>query len=186
MKSKNIVILSGPSGVGKDTIINAWKAANPLVERVVTYTTRNMRDGEVDGIDYHFVTERTFLEKAKAGDFLEHKEVHGNRYGTPVEGLSSIVDAGKIAVLKIDVQGALAIMPKLQGELSIFLMPPSLEELEQRLQRRNSESVSQIRTRIRNAKREMAAAVHYNAKVINDDVQRAVAEIEGLLVANKT
>jgi guanylate kinase len=183
--NRNIVIVSGPSGVGKDTIINAWKALNPLVERVVTYTTRKTREGEQDGVDYHFVTERVFLRMAKAGAFLEHKEVHGNHYGTPVEGLSDIVDAGRIAVLKIDVQGALTVIPKLPGVLSIFLMPPSIEELERRLRNRDTETDAQISTRIRNAKREMAAAVHYKAKVVNDDVDRCVDEIQRIYEAAK-
>ena len=181
--NRRIVIISGPSGVGKDTVINAWKSVNQDVERVMTYTTRKRREGERNGVDYHFVDERTFLKMARAGDFLEHKEVHGNRYGTPIEGLASIVNAGKIAVLKIDVQGALAILPKLPGALSIFLMPPSMEELERRLKNRDTETDAQIRTRIKNAKREIAAAVHYTAKVVNDDVMRAVAEIETLVEA---
>lgn len=183
--NKKIVIISGPSGVGKDTVINAWKEANPNVERVITYTTRKKRDGEMDGVDYHFVTDRVFLRMAKEGAFLEHKEVHGNRYGTPIEGLSAIVDKGNIAVLKIDVQGALSVMPKIPGAISIFLMPPTMEELERRLRNRDTESDSQIRTRIRNAKKEIAAAVHYTAKVVNDDVARAVSEIEMLVGARK-
>jgi len=183
MKKGLIVIISGPSGSGKDTVINAWKLRNSLVERVVTYTTRKPREGETDGIDYHFVDEVTFLKKAKAGDFLEHKEVHGNRYGTPIDGLAAVTAAGKIAVLKIDVQGALAAMPKLEGEISIFLEPPSMEELERRLVLRNTEPMSQIRVRIKNAKKEMAAATHYSARVINDIVDRAVEEIESIVAA---
>jgi guanylate kinase len=142
-----------------------------------------MRQGERRGVDYHFVSDQDFLKMARAGQFLEHKEVHGNRYGTPVEGLAEIVNAGKIAVLKIDVQGALAILPKLPGAISIFLMPPSMEELERRLRNRDTETDSQIRTRVKNAKREMAAAVHYSAKVVNDEVMRAVAEIEMIVEA---
>ncbi|MEO7454426.1 MAG: guanylate kinase [Fimbriimonadales bacterium] len=181
--NRNIVIVSGPSGVGKDTIINAWKALNPRVERVVTFTTRKMREGEENGVDYHFVSERVFLRMAKAGDFLEHKEVHGNHYGTPVQGLAEIVDAKKIAVLKIDVQGALTVIPKLPGVLSVFLMPPSFEELERRLKNRDTETDAQIKTRIKNAKREIAAAVHYTAKVVNDNIDRCVQEIQGIYEA---
>ena len=176
-----IVILSGPSGVGKDTLIEAWKAKNANVERVVTYTTRPKREGEVDGIDYHFVSTRDFLEMALAGEFLEHKEVHGNHYGTPVRSLADIVSRDKTAILKIDVQGALVAMQKLTGEMSIFVAPPSMEELENRLSRRGTESKSQIRLRIKNAKREMAAAIHYSHTVTNDSVERAVAEIEALV-----
>ena len=176
-----IVILSGPSGVGKDTLISAWIAKNPHVERVITYTTRDKREGEVDGVDYHFVSTREFLEMARAGEFLEYKEVHENHYGTPIRGLADTVGRGKIAVLKIDVQGALAAMQKLTGEMSIFIAPPSMEELERRLTARGSESKSQVRVRLRNAKREMAAAVHYSHTVINDEVDRAVEEIEAIV-----
>lgn len=178
-----MVILSGPSGVGKDTVIDAWKAMNPRVERVVTVTTREPREGEVDGVDYHFVDEKTFLAMVCDGAFLEHKEVHGNRYGTPLKGLKKIVDKGNIAVLKIDVQGALAAMPKLKGELSVFLMPPSIEELESRLKGRNTETAEQIRTRIKNAHTEMAQAHHYGAIVVNDIVDRAVQEIDSIVAA---
>lgn len=181
-----IVIISGPSGVGKDTIINAWKKSNSRVERVVTYTTRAPRTGEENGVDYHFVDERAFVDMAKAGAFLEHKMVHGNRYGTPMQGLAAILSKNKIAVLKIDVQGALAAMPKLQGELSIFLIPPSIEELTRRLRERKTESETQVRTRIRNAKREIAAAVHYSATVVNDEIDRAVSEIERLVAEHES
>jgi len=185
MKKGSIVIISGPSGVGKDTVIRAWKKRNPRVERVVTYTTRKPRDGEINGVDYHFVDEVTFLKMAKAGDFLEHKEVHGNRYGTPIDGLAAITAAGKIAVLKIDVQGALVAMPKLRGDTSIFLEPPSMEELERRLRLRNTDTPSQIRLRIENARKEMAAAIHYSARVVNDDVERAVDEIERIVAGSR-
>jgi guanylate kinase len=162
-------------------VINAWKVRNPKVERVVTFTTRPPREGEQDGVDYHFVSEGEFLRMAKAGDFLEHKLVHGNYYGTPVQGLAEIVGKNKIAILKIDVRGALTAMQKLAGEISIFLAPPSMEELENRLISRGTETASQIKVRIANARREMAAAVHYTQVVVNDDIQRAVDEIDGLL-----
>jgi len=185
MKKGSIVIVSGPSGVGKDTVINAWKLRNPLVERVVTYTTRKPRSLEKDGVDYHFVNEVAFLKMAKAGAFLEHKEVHGNRYGTPIDGLTAITAAGKIAVLKIDVQGALTAMPKLKGEVSIFLAPPSMEELERRLTSRNTETKEQILVRIENARKEMSAAIHYSATVTNDVVERAVDEIESIVASHR-
>ena len=118
-KSGRLVILSGPSGVGKDTVINAWHARDPRVERVVAYTTRPARPGETDGLDYHFVSVDTFMELAADGAFLEYKEVHGNHYATPLRDMEAMLSAGKIAILKIDVQGALTAMELRPDAMSV-------------------------------------------------------------------
>lgn len=177
MKGK-IVILSGPSGAGKDTVIDAWRLRNPVVKRVVAYTTRAPRPGEVNGEAYHFVTRDDFMDRANSGQFLEWKEVHGNLYATPLEDLRTMVDAGLIAVLKIDVQGAIAAMEKLPEAISIFLMPPSIEELEHRLRERHTDSADEINKRLENAEWEISNSSRYKYRVVNDDVNRAVAEIE--------
>lgn len=176
-----IVILSGPSGSGKDTIIDAWIALNPRVQRVITFTTRAPRDGERDGIDYHFVTEEVFKEMVHKNKFLEHKEVYGMHYGSPLEEPFAMAAAGKIAVLKIDVQGAMAAMKRVPQAISIFLMPPSLEELRRRLVHRGTDTLEQIETRMKNAAKEMGAAGEYNFVVVNDSVERAVGEIDRLV-----
>lgn len=176
-----IVILSGPSGAGKDTVIDAWRERNPLVKRVVAYTTRTPRAGETDGEDYHFVSKDGFFQMANAGKFLEWKEVHGNFYATPLDDLNEMVNAGLIAVLKIDVQGAMAAMKKLPDADSIFLMPPSLEELEKRLRERGTDSGEQIAVRLENARNEMAHSVHYKHVVVNDDLERAVTEVNAIV-----
>ncbi|MBA3725844.1 MAG: guanylate kinase [Armatimonadetes bacterium] len=178
-----IVILSGPSGSGKDTIIAAWAKSNDRVRRVVTFTTRKPRNGEVDGVDYHFVDKNTFISLAESDQFLEHKEVHGRHYASPKNDLFGIVDEGYIAVLKIDVQGALAAMRKLPQAISIFIMPPSIDELERRMNNRASESADEIELRMKNALQEIAESGHYSYIVVNDNVARAVEEIETVLEA---
>lgn len=177
----HVVILSGPSGVGKDTVIEAWRQMNPLVQRVVAYTTRAPREGERDDIDYHFVTKDSFLEMADAGQFLEWKEVHGNYYGTPLHDLEHMVNKGLIAILKIDVQGALTAMQKLPNALTVFLMPPSEKELENRLEERGTDSEKQREVRLENARWEISQSDKYQHIVVNDDVRRAAGEIEEIV-----
>lgn len=176
-----LVIFSGPSGVGKDAVLNRWHELDGRVVRVVAYSTRNPRAGEVDGVDYHFVSREEFVAKAEAGDFLEYKEVHGNLYATPLKDMNQLLDAGRIAVLKIDVQGALAVMAKRDDALSIFLLPPSWEELERRIRDRGTDDDATIQKRLANARDEIALADRYHHRVINEEVDRAVAEIQGLV-----
>ena len=172
-----LVILSGPSGVGKDTVIDAWRSADPRVERVVAYTTRAPRVGEQDGVDYHFVTLERFESLAEGGHFLEHKMVHGNGYATPLTDLEQMLAAGKIAILKIDVQGALAVMQLRPDAESAFLLPPDAEELERRIRGRGTDSEDAIAKRLSNARDEMEAARHYQHRLVNQSVPEVVAEL---------
>jgi guanylate kinase len=177
MARGTLVILSGPSGVGKDTVINAWHAKDPRVERVVAYTTRPPRVGEMPGLDYHFISLSEFLRLAEAGAFLEFKEVHGNHYATPLHDMEEMLEAGKIAVLKIDVQGALTAMELRPDAISVFLMPPSSDELERRIRARNLDAPDVILRRLINAREEMALAHHYQHQVVNDAVDEVVKEL---------
>jgi len=172
-----IVILSGPSGVGKDAVLSAWMQADSRPVRVVTYTTRAPREGEVDGIDYKFLTEQEFRELASKGTFLEHKLVHGNWYATPIKEIEDYVNHGRFAVLKIDVQGAQEVKRLRPDAVSVFLLPPSMEELEIRLRKRGLDSESVIQERLSNAKVEIAAAHTYDLQVVNDNVERAAQQI---------
>lgn len=176
-----LVILSGPSGVGKDTVINSWQARNPSVARVVAYTTREQRPGEIDGLDYEFVSRDIFLSKAQDGDFLEYKEVHGNLYGTPLNDVEAMLEDGKVAILKIDVQGALTVMDLRPDALTVFLMPPSIEELEGRLRGRASDDDATIARRLKNAQDEMSVRDRYQHIVVNEDVEDTVDVLEGLV-----
>jgi guanylate kinase len=172
-----LVILSGPSGVGKDTVIGAWAESDPRVTRVVAYTTRAPRTGEVDGVDYNFVTVSDFKARADRGEFLEWKEVHGNFYATPLKDMELLLSQGKVAVLKIDVQGGLEAMTKRPDALSIFLVAPSFEELEHRIRSRATDDEPTIQKRLANAREEIEIGKRYSHTVVNDDLKRAVEEI---------
>jgi guanylate kinase len=176
-----LVILSGPSGVGKDTVLAAWTASNPRVKRVVAYTTRPPRTGEKEGIDYHFISQQRFDELVEQNAFLEHKLVHGNCYATPLADLEAMLMAGKIAVLKIDVQGAIEVMKIRNDAVSIMLLPPSIEELEKRIKSRGTDSVEVIERRLQDARYELSCADKYTSRVVNDDIHRVVRELNDLV-----
>jgi len=178
-----LVILSGPSGVGKDTVIDAWSARDSRVVRIVACTSREPRDGESDGESYHFLTKREFEEMIERGEFLEYKLVHGNLYGTPMKQLEDRLDQGKIAILKIDVQGAIDVMSVRPDAISIFLMPPSMEALERRIRGRATDDEATIERRLAGAKAELALADRYQHRVVNDRVARAVDEIQDIVEA---
>lgn len=176
-----LVILSGPSGVGKDTVIDAWRRADPRVTRVVAYTTRRPREGERSDVDYHFVSVAEFLRKADAGEFLEFKEVHGNHYATPLGEMDELLKGGKIAVLKIDVQGALTAMELRPDATTVFLLPPSDEELARRIHDRNLDHHEQISQRLLNAREEVALASHYQHRIVNERVEDVVAQLQEIV-----
>ena len=179
-----LVILSGPSGVGKDTVINEWVRLNPRVERVVAYTTRSPRVGEIPDVDYHFVSRDEFLKKAEAGDFLEYKLVYDNYYATPLKDMEAMLAAGKIAILKIDVQGALSAMQLRPDAMSVFILPPSEEELRRRIVERGSDEPEVVRKRLDQALSEIAQSDQYRHRIVNDSVENAVRQLEAL-VANE-
>lgn len=176
-----LVILSGPSGVGKDTLLDAWKQINPDVERVVAYTTRSPRKGERPGIDYHFVDSATFEGMAERGEFLEFKNVHGNYYGTPLLDMERMLAEGKVAVLKIDVQGALSAMELRPDAITIFVRPPSWEELERRIRDRGLDTPEVMQKRLQNAKNELLLADKYRYQIVNDNVTSAAARLQECL-----
>ncbi len=180
-----IVILSGPSGVGKDSVVDRWMQVNPKVERVVAACTRDPREGEVDGEDYHFMSVEGFHDAAAAGRFLEFKEVHGNWYATPWSGIEAIHDREGIAVLKIDVQGAREVLQHHPEIVSVFLMPPSMDELERRIRGRQTDDETAIAKRLQNARDEIKDSIFYRHRLVNDDVDRVVAELEQILEVNE-
>jgi len=166
-----LVIISGPSGVGKDTIIEALqkRGHRPEYHYVVTCTTRVRRPNEIDGVSYNFVTLAEFAALREAGDLLEANEVHDNWYGTPKSGVRSALARGQHAILKIDVQGAHVVKGCVPEALLIFVVPPSLDTLVEHLKARRTESAEQLEIRQRNAAIELARKDDYDYVVVNEE-----------------
>jgi len=181
-----LIVLSGPSGVGKDTVLRTLFELDPHLRYSVSYTTRAPRPGEVDGVSYSFVDEPTFVRMVDDGEFLEWARVHGNLYGTSLRRVREHLDRGEDVVLKIDVQGAAQLRGKVGGEaVFIFLLPPSQEVLRERLRSRESESGESLAQRDADAVRELAEAGRYDHRVVNDEVERAAREILALVAASR-
>lgn len=180
-----LVIVSGPSGVGKDTIIEALqqRGHRPEYQYIVTCTTRAPRLGEVDGVSYRFLDRDGFMTLRAQGELLEANEVHGNWYGTPRDQVREALVAGRHVILKIDVQGAQVVKEKVPDALLIFVVPPSLETLFQRLKARATETADQLELRQRNAALELARQEDYDYVVVNEDgqVDRTAERIEEIL-----
>ena len=184
-----LVIVSGPSGVGKDTVISSLCLIPTQPERyfVVTCTTRPRRDYEVDGVHYHFMTDDEFARKRDVGGFLEANLVHGHWYGTPRDQVREALGAGRDAILKIDVQGAAVVKQKVPEALLVFLVPPSLEDLFSRLQARATETADELDIRQRNAALELARQEDYDHVVLNEtgQIARTAARVDEIIRAEK-
>ncbi len=175
-------IISGPSGVGKGTL--RLRALNDLSNLVysISCTTRAPREGEREGVDYRFISEQEFREKVNEGLFLEYAEVHGASYGTLRNDVMREIDAGHDVVLEIDVQGALQIQSIMPEEaVLIFVMPPSVNELERRLRLRHTETEDKIQIRVANAMEEMKQADKYDHVILNDELSRASDELKDII-----
>ncbi len=177
-KAGRVFVVSSPSGGGKTTIVEQLLKRIPELKRSVSVTTRQPRVNEKEGEDYTFVSAKDFDVLRQKNELLEWAEVHGAFYGTPKKAILDALDAGKCLVLSIDVQGAERIRQFL-GERStlIFLMPPSIEDLRERLLSRNTETQDSLNRRLAAAKKEMACAVWYDEQIVNDDLDRAVDEL---------
>jgi guanylate kinase len=184
-----LVIISGPSGVGKDTIIEALRARprDPDYHYVVTATTRAPRPGEHDGISYRFVDRDRFARMRDGGELLESAEVHGNWYGTPKGDVREALAAGHDVILKIDVQGAQAVKEHVPDALLIFIVPPSLEALFQRLKSRATESADELELRQRNAALELARQDDYDYVVVNEtgQIDRTAERIDEIVAVER-
>jgi guanylate kinase len=170
-----LVVVSGPSGVGKSTIVAEMARRHPQVVPIVTATTRPRRPDEVDGVHYHFMTQSAFEELRQDGGLLEWAEVHGHWYGTPLDQVRGILRAGRDAILTIDPQGARQVRSRVPDAFLVFVMPPSMEALHERLTGRGSEDAVSREIRRQNAIGEMAAAADYDQVIVNETGQVAAA-----------
>ncbi|MCQ2033635.1 guanylate kinase [Stutzerimonas kunmingensis] len=180
-----LYIVSAPSGAGKTSLVKALVDAQPQVRVSVSHTTRAMRPGEVDGVNYHFVSREDFLARLERNEFLEHAEVFGNLYGTSQRWLEDTLAEGFDLILEIDWQGAQQVRRLMPQAKSIFILPPTQEALRQRLNNRGQDSDEVIDKRMREAVSEMSHYVEYDYLVINDDFAHALIDLQSIFRANQ-
>lgn len=183
-----LFVLSGPSGVGKDAVLARMKELNCPIEFITTLTTRSRRPSERDKVDYHFVSVERFQEMIKNGGLLEWAEVYGNFYGVPRQAVREALNRGQDVMVKVDVQGAATIKKILPQAVFIFLMTPTMEELQARLKQRHTESPSDLALRLKTAEEELRQLPWFDYIVINreDEIDRAVSDIESIITAEKS
>ena len=180
-----LIVISGPSGAGKGTICKALLEKDKNIYLSVSATTRTPRIGEVEGVNYYFFTKEVFESKVKENGFLEYANVHGNFYGTPKVNVEKMLEEGKDVILEIDIQGALQVKENFKEGVFIFILPPSMEELKQRIIKRGSETEESLMTRFKNAYKEINYVSKYNYAVVNDTLDIAVSKVESIIAAEK-
>ncbi|MCH5203445.1 MAG: guanylate kinase [Oscillospiraceae bacterium] len=186
MENKGVLfVVSAPAGCGKDTILNEFFKRTDTAGYAVSATTRAMREGEINGVHYHFLTVEDFKEKIESGEVLEYTEYCGNFYGTLKKSVGDLLSQGKDAVLKIEVEGAMNIRRKFPDACLVFILPPSLEVLEKRLRGRGTETEEKIMERTAQAKTELKFAENYDYIIVNDDLNVAVEDLLGVFRAEK-
>jgi guanylate kinase len=181
-----VFVVSAPSGTGKTTLNRRLVSDHPEVEMSVSYTTRSKRQGEVEGVHYHFVTRERFQELIDRGEMLEYAEVFGTLYGTPRDEIRRLAHAGKIALLEIDVQGWRQAHKSLPEAKSIFVLPPSVATLWQRLEQRGTEPMAVRWRRLMTAKTEVANGTMYDHFIVNYSLDAAYEELESIVIKGKT
>ncbi len=177
----HLFILSAPSGAGKTTLCSALLTEFPDIRYSISYTARAPRLGETDGKDYHFISEEAFVKGIEENHWAEWAKVHDNYYGTSACFLDETLASGVDVLLDIDVQGMLKIIPRYPDAVTIFIMPPSMETLSERLKNRGTDSREVIAKRLKNAEGEISQCHHYRHIIINDDLQKATAELFGII-----
>lgn len=180
-----LIVLSGPSGSGKNTVCDMAKEVMPNIWESVSMTSRKPRKGEVDGKDYYFVSEEEFEKNIEEGKMLEHAKFAGNYYGTPRESVQKQLDAGKDVLLVIEIQGALQIKEKIPQALFVFLLPPSMKELKRRLRMRKTETEEKLMERFETAYKKINELPKYNYVIVNDKADEAARKLEAIINAEK-
>lgn len=183
MQKGLLIVLSGPSGVGKGTVCTALRECSPDLVYSVSATTRKPRAGEVDGVNYFFKSEQEFVDMIRRNELLEWAKYVDNYYGTPSEFVRSTMESGKDIILEIEVQGAMKVREQFPEGVFIFLLPPSMEELHSRITNRGTESIETIRQRMDAAQDELALLEHYDYAVTNDSVAAACERINAIITA---
>ncbi|MDL2234407.1 guanylate kinase [Ruminococcaceae bacterium OttesenSCG-928-L11] len=179
----SLIVLSGPSGVGKDTVLKLFLERYPDCALSVSATTRAPRPGEIDGTDYFFISRQRFMELVEAGEMLEYAEYNGNCYGTPKAAVEARRTAGQHVILEIEVQGAMALKQRGEQAVFIFLMPPNWQTLRHRLEKRGTEAPEVIGNRLCIARDEIGQAPEYDYIVVNDDLDRCTDQLHAVIAA---
>lgn len=180
-----LLIISGPSGTGKGTLVKKLMECDPSIRFSCSVTTRAPRVGEIEGVHYHFIDDATYDRMLEEDAFLEHATVHGHRYGTPREQVECNLACGKNVLLDIDPQGAMNVMSRVTDYVSVFILPPSFSALRVRLHTRNTDDPVEIERRLRNARREVLNIDKYQYAVINDDLDLAFSQLQSIVNAEK-
>lgn len=178
-----LIVISGPSGAGKSTVTQELLKRNPEYFLSVSATTRKIREGETDGVHYHFMTEENFLEKVREDGFLENANFCGNYYGTPKDKVLEKLDLGINVVLEIEVQGAMQVKEKYPEGVFVFILPPSLQELRKRLEGRKTDDPEIIEKRLRVSKYEIGFAENYDYIVINENIKKTTEIVENIIIS---
>ena len=181
----NIFIISAPSGCGKTSLVRELCQTYSFLEQTVSYTTRTIRSGEVDGQDYHFISKDEFIENMKNNKFIESQNVYDNFYGTTYESINEILASGKDAILEIDYKGMLLIKSKIPSSQSIYILPPSVEELKKRLFDRGLDSDEVIEKRVSKAKDELKYVKFADYTVMNDNFAEATKSLKAIILNTK-
>jgi len=184
-KTGSLIIISGPSGVGKDTICKEVLNRNNNLVLSVSMTSREKRIGEVEGKDYYFVSREEFEKRVKNNELLEYATVHGEYYGTPKKEVIDRLEKGIDVILTIDIQGALNIKEMYKDGIFIFVMPPDMKTLRDRLINRRTESIDKVISRFTTAYKEINEVTKYNYVVVNDKLEEAISKVEAILLASK-
>ena len=188
IKSKekgNLIVISGPSGSGKGTIIKELLSINKNLWLSISMTTRNIRPGDIPNESYYFLTREEFESRIKEDKFLEYAEYNGNYYGTPKDKIEDYLNKGIDVILEIEIQGALKIKKKVKDAIFIFIMPPSLKELKRRLIGRNTETIDKVISRFTTAYKEINEVTKYNYVVVNDEIHNSVEKVNSIIISEK-
>ena len=180
-KKAQMIILSAPSGAGKSSFIDRILKEFPKIKDTITYTTRAMRTGETEGNTYHFVTRERFCSLKEEGFFVEHAQVHDNFYGTPLHQIHDAESEGRVLIMDVDVKGASTFKNKVPGAVSIFILPPSMDELKRRIQGRDKKLPEDLEIRLINAQMEMSLAHSFDYRIVNDHFEESYLQFKKII-----